>query len=100
MGCLYATILIYLLKLISKFRSNTWIDKISNRKKRVWFVIGFLVSTSLFIFLFSYWGNHELGDSARIPIGYENEILNINWIKYATFEGKKSQAHTNCFGGI
>lgn len=90
LGCLYATILLYLLQLISKFRSNTWIDKILNRKKRAWFVIGFLVSISLFIFLFSYWGNHELGDSARIPIGYKKEILNTNWTKYANFEGIKS----------
>lgn len=91
MGSLYATIIIYLLKLISTFRSNTWIDKILKRKKRTWFVIGFLVSISLFFFLFSYWGNHELGDSARIPIGYNKEILNTNWTKYANFEGIKSQ---------
>ena len=91
LGCLYATLIIYLLKLISKFKSNSWIEKILNRKKRAWFVIGFLVSISLFIFLFSYWGNHELGDSARIPLGYDKEISNTNWTKYANFTDIKSQ---------
>jgi energy-coupling factor transporter transmembrane protein EcfT len=90
LGCLYATIIIYLLKLIAKFKPNTFIEKILNRKKIAWFSIGFLFSISLFIFLFSYWGNHELGDSARIPIGYDKEISNINWTKYANFEGVKS----------
>jgi hypothetical protein len=90
LGCLYATIIIYLLKLIAKFKPNTFIEKILNRKKIAWFAIGFLFSISLFIFLFSYWGNHELGDSARIPIGYDKEISNINWTKYANFEGVKS----------
>ncbi|WP_369753635.1 hypothetical protein AB3G34_05035 [Flavobacterium sp. WC2409] len=87
---MHATIIIYLLKLIAKFKPNTFIEKILNRKKIAWFTIGFLVSISLFIFLFSYWGNHELGDSARIPIGYDKEISNINWTKYANFEGVKS----------
>lgn len=91
LGCLYATIIIYLLKLIAKFKPSYWIERILKRKKRAWFVIGFLVSISLFTFLFSYWGNHELGDSGRIPIGYEKEILNTNWTKYAKFEGVKSQ---------
>jgi len=91
LGSLYATLLIYTLKLISKHKPNSWIDKILIMKRRIWFIIGFIVSISLFIFLFSYWGNHELGDSARIPIGYEKEILNTNWTKYANFNGVKSQ---------
>ena len=90
LGCLYATIIICLLKLISKFKPNIYIERILYRKKRAWFVIGFLVSISLFIFLFSYWGNHELGDSARIPLGYDKEISNTNWTKYANFDGIKS----------
>ena len=90
LGCLYATIIIFLLELILKFKPNEWIERILYRKKRAWFVIGFLFSISLFIFLFSYWGNHGLGDSARIPIGYGKEISNTNWTKYANFNGIKS----------
>jgi hypothetical protein len=32
----------------------------------------------LFTFLFSYWGNHGLGDTSRIPIGYGEEIMSFD----------------------
>jgi hypothetical protein len=91
LGSLYATLIVYLLKLVFRFNPNPWLQKILNRKKRTWFVIGFLVSISLFSFLFSYWGNHELGDGARIPIGYEKDISNTNGAEYANIKGIQSQ---------
>ncbi|RZK29077.1 MAG: hypothetical protein EOO63_09825 [Hymenobacter sp.] len=32
----------------------------------------------LFLFSFTYWGDHGLGDSARLPIGHGEEIVEIN----------------------
>ena len=91
LGSVYATLIVYFLKLLHKFKPNLWLEKILNRKKRTWFVIGFLVSISLFSFLFSYWGNHELGDGARIPIGYEKEISNTNGNECAIITGIQSK---------
>ena len=45
----------------------------------------------MFSFLFSFWGNHELGDGARIPIGYEKDISNTNGAEYAHIKGIQSQ---------
>ena len=40
--------------------------------------------------MFTPYGNHGLGDSARIPISYTKEINNINWTKYGILKGIKT----------
>ena len=36
--------------------------------------------------MFTPYGYHGLGDSARIPISFTKEISNINWTKYAQLD--------------
>ena len=50
------------------------------------------IAVGLFAFSFSYWGNHGLGDSSRIPIGNWQTISNINWTEYARLENQTTQA--------
>lgn len=40
--------------------------------------------------MFTPYGYHGLGDSARIPISFTKEISNINWTKYAQLDNIKS----------
>jgi hypothetical protein len=42
----------------------------------------------LFIWQFTYWGNHGLGDSSRIPLGFGKEIKQIDASSY--IEPKKN----------
>lgn len=43
--------------------------------------IGFIY-VSLFLYSFTYYGNHGLGDGAIIPIGNRKTIENVNWEDY------------------
>jgi hypothetical protein len=51
-----------------------------------WIVIFF----GLFLFMFSYYGDHGLGDSARIPIGHHREIQQTDLLSH--IEQKKNGA--------
>jgi hypothetical protein len=37
--------------------------------------------------MFTPWGNHGFGDSARIPVGNFNAITNVNWTRYSYLKG-------------
>ena len=74
----YTTIIFILFRLLSKkYPDNKLINQINNLKK---FIVKtyLLIYGLLFIFLFSYYGNHGLGDYARIPIGYGKSVEQIN----------------------
>jgi hypothetical protein len=78
----YATILLLLFRWIARVLPDGWCDLVSRRKARFWFLSGFLISVGLFGFLFSYYGNHGLGDGPRIPIGSGLIVNNANWDEY------------------
>lgn len=40
--------------------------------------------------MFTYWGNHGFGDSARIPIGNGYAVNNINWTEYGYVDQLKT----------
>lgn len=74
----YAFILLMLIKLYGSFRPKSWLYNLTRKEAKFWrksFVVIYLI---LFIWQFTYWGNHGLGDSARIPIGYGKDIRQIN----------------------
>ncbi|GAB5417448.1 MAG: hypothetical protein Crog4KO_30300 [Crocinitomicaceae bacterium] len=50
------------------------IKETSRSKRFTWVLFCFI----LFIWQFSYWGDHGLGDYSRVPIGYGKEIEQIN----------------------
>jgi hypothetical protein len=74
----YATILLLLFKQLKKSTPQSWSQKVTADKNKFWFGSWSFIIIILFIWMFTYWGNHGLGDTARIPIGYDREIKQIN----------------------
>lgn len=78
LSSLYAVLLLLLFMFLErKFRSDSF-AKFLKDKFRFWMISAFIISIILFVFMFSYWGNHGLGDSARIPVGYGKEVTETN----------------------
>ena len=48
-----------------------------------WFGLGALIWIGLFVYSFTYWGNHGLGDTYRIPLGNSKVLESINAMEYA-----------------
>ncbi|MEM6298570.1 MAG: hypothetical protein AAF740_07780 [Bacteroidota bacterium] len=59
-------------------KPTSWFAKVSKNKLRLWFLSGFFILVGLFLFMISYWGNHGLGDSARVPVGHFRVVKQIN----------------------
>jgi energy-coupling factor transporter transmembrane protein EcfT len=95
LASIYALILTAILLLIGKFKSTSFTKKIKLEKKKYWFYFGFIISIALFIFSFTYWGNHGLGDGPKIPIGHWETIENINWTEYGYLKNRKTSEGNN-----
>ncbi len=72
----YATLTFFFLYIIVKKIDVRLIKKWMVNKFRTWCLIEFIYSVALFIFSFTYWGNHGLGDSSRVPVGFGQAIHN------------------------
>jgi len=90
LALVYAFFLVGILLILGKIRPTYFLNKVKTEKKKYWFRLGFLISIGLFIFSCTYWGNHGLGDSAKIPIGHWETIGNINWTEYGYLKGQKT----------
>lgn len=91
LASVYSFILIGILLIIGKFKPNEFLKRVKSEKKKYWFSFGFLISIGLFIFSFTYWGNHGLGDGPKIPIGHWETIENTNWTEYGYLKGQKTK---------
>jgi O-antigen/teichoic acid export membrane protein len=69
-GCAYATLTLLIFKIIGHYKPDSWFDSVSKKKLRFWFLSGHVISVGLFFFMFTYYGNHGLGDNARVPVGH------------------------------
>jgi hypothetical protein len=97
LASIYAAIVLGVFIIIGKQKPNSLFNQVLQKKTQLWFFSAFIFSVLLFGIMFSHWGNHGLGDSARIPLaqvkavrqtnsslvyitasGYEMEVLNIN----------------------
>lgn len=78
LGCIYATLTLLIFKIIGHYKPDCWFDRVSKRKLRLWVLSGFFISVGLFLFMFTYFGNHGLGDSARVPVGHFKVVRQIN----------------------
>ncbi|HYF03998.1 MAG TPA: hypothetical protein VEC36_11510 [Patescibacteria group bacterium] len=76
LGCLYATLSVKIFSRIATHKPKSWVTKLT--QKQLWWISGFIISVFLFFFMFTYWGNHGLGDSARVPIGNFKTVRQIN----------------------
>jgi len=70
LGCVYATLTLLTIKVIGHFNPNSWFDRVSKNKRRLWVNCGRIISVGLFIFMFTYYGDHGLGDSSKVPVGH------------------------------
>lgn len=81
LASVYAYLVILLFQFIGKKgNSGNWFESVSKKKLKLWFSTGLVISFLLFLFMFSYWGNHGFGDHYKIPIGngYIVERINSN----------------------
>ena len=78
LSSIYALLTLLTFKLIGRFRPNSWLDKVSEKKLRLWILSGLFFSLGLLFFLFSYYGDHGLGDSARVPVGHGRAIQEMD----------------------
>jgi hypothetical protein len=78
LSSIYAVLIVVILKSLAKYSGKNWIIKVSKKTFRLWLVSGFIFSVFLFSMLFSYWGNHGLGDHAVIPVGYGKTVEQID----------------------
>ncbi len=78
LSCIYAFLVLIAFKIIARYRTNSWFDRVSKRKFRLWFLSGLFISIGLFFFMFSYYGDHGLGDDARVPIGHWRAIQEVD----------------------
>ena len=78
LGVVYATLIFITILIIGKFKPESWFARVSKKKFRLWFLSGLFISIGLFVFMFSYWGDHGLGDSARVPVGHFLVVKEIN----------------------
>ncbi|RYU75458.1 hypothetical protein [Hymenobacter persicinus] len=75
---IYALLLLVLVQLLGYLLPSHLLVQASRNTKRFWWTSGFLISVALFIFSFTYWGNHGLGDYSRIPLGYGEAMEEMN----------------------
>ena len=90
LASIYASILIGIILIVGKFKKTEYLERVKLEKGKSWFSFGFLISIGLFIFSFTYWGNHGLGDGPMIPIGHWETIENTNWTEYGYLKGQKT----------
>jgi len=90
LGAIYATLTLVTFKIIGHFKPKSWFSIVSEKKLRIWILSGLFISVGLFIFMFAYYGDHGLGDGAKIPIGHGIVVGNTNWTEYGYIKGIKT----------
>ncbi len=78
LSCIYATLTLVTFKIIGHYKPDSWFDRVLKKKLQLWFLTGFFISVGLFFFMFTYFGDHGLGDSARVPVGHFKVVQQIN----------------------
>lgn len=72
LGSIYGFLILIIYQIISKKRIQS--------KMKFWVLSTFSIFIFFFWYMFSFWGNHGMGDSARIPVGNNFAVENINWM--------------------
>ncbi|TCD04590.1 hypothetical protein EZ449_16705 [Pedobacter frigidisoli] len=82
LSSIYALLTLSSFRLITKFKPNSWFDRASTKKIRLWLISSSVFSAGLLCYLFTHWGFHGFGDGPRIPIGHGVVVDNTNWEEY------------------
>ena len=72
LSCLYGALFLIIIRIINKGRNHSSL--------KTWGILSVSSFVLLFVFMNTYWGDHGLGDSTRIPVGYGQEIKQINGV--------------------
>jgi hypothetical protein len=80
LSSIYAAVTLLVFKIVGHLKAGSWFEKVSKKKLRLWFLSGFFISVALVIFMVTYWGDHGLGDSAKVPIGHFKTVKQINGV--------------------
>jgi hypothetical protein len=86
LSSIYALLPLGTFRLIGKLRPNSWFERVSIKKLRLWFISALVFAIGLFCYLFTYWGFPGFGDGPRIPIGHGIIVDNTNWDDYGYIE--------------
>ena len=73
LSSIYSLLIILIILLINKFTSRQF-----RNKRRLWKILTSIIYSLLFVFMFTYWGDHGLGDEAYIPIGNDKTVNQID----------------------
>lgn len=74
LATIYSTFILLTVRLISRLSPNSPIDKLTHDKFKFWRSTSCILAAGLFIYSFTYWGDHGLGDSSLIPVGHGQSI--------------------------
>ncbi|MBJ6108655.1 hypothetical protein JAO73_06530 [Hymenobacter sp. BT523] len=74
----YATLFLVLISVWARFSPDSGLAKFTSNGKRVWWQSGLAASLALCLIANTPWGNHGLGDYARIPLGHGLAIEELN----------------------
>lgn len=96
----YAFLVIVIFSYIGYFKPQSWFNKISGNKTKLWFSSIYKIYIFLFFFQFTYFGNHGLGDHAIIPIGHFEIVNQINGNQtYIEKNGQQLSINSFAFDG-
>ncbi|MCG9792639.1 hypothetical protein [Flavobacterium algicola] len=91
LGWIYSTILYFIFKEIPAKKKPEWCKKIFKTKKSIWIFTCLL----LLFYMFTPYGNHGLGDSARIPISFSKAVSNVDWTEESTIDDVETKDRSN-----
>lgn len=98
LSCIYASLILLIFKIIANYKPNSWFERVSKKKLKLWFSSVIYISIFLFFFMFTHFGDHGLGDSARIPIGHWKAIQEVDGMQaYIQDEGPISMIEIDRF---
>ncbi len=82
LGAMYTTLIYFAIRWIFD-KNSAFYQFFSNvNKTMLWFTTWAIICLILFVYMFSYYGNHGLGDSSRIPIANHNVLYQIDLSSY------------------
>jgi len=97
LASIYATILFLVILSLGKLKPDSWFARVSIKTFKLWFQSGLVISIGLFIYTFTYWGNHGLGDSSSLPIGNFKIVHQIDGISTYMVNSKFNQVNIEEF---
>jgi hypothetical protein len=80
LASIYAAVTLLVFKTIGGYKPDSWFDRVTKKKIKFLLLSGFIISVGLFFYMFTYFGNHGLGDSARVPVGHFKVVRQINGV--------------------